>query len=39
LGVAIYVQVVDAAPHHGVDTEADLRRVEAQLAIHSSAHR
>jgi 3-deoxy-manno-octulosonate cytidylyltransferase (CMP-KDO synthetase) len=31
MGIGIVVQVLDKAPVHGVDTEADLRRVEDQL--------
>jgi 3-deoxy-manno-octulosonate cytidylyltransferase (CMP-KDO synthetase) len=31
MGIGIAVQVLDSAPVHGVDTEADLRRVEDQL--------
>ncbi len=37
LGIPIHVGVVDEAPGHGVDTEDDLRRVEALLAQRSSA--
>jgi 3-deoxy-manno-octulosonate cytidylyltransferase (CMP-KDO synthetase) len=31
LGIAICVEILDQPPGHGVDTEADLARVEAQL--------
>ena len=31
LGIGIHVSVIDAAPHMGVDTEDDLRRVERLL--------
>ena len=32
LGIHIHVSVIEEAPGHGVDTEEDLRRVEAQLS-------
>ena len=31
LGIAICVRILDKAPGHGVDTEADLARVDAEL--------
>lgn len=32
LGIGVHVTVIDEAPGHGVDTEADLERVNAQLS-------
>ncbi len=37
LGISIVVEVVDAPPGHGVDTQEDLEKVEAELLARASA--